>query len=265
MKRSLLLILLVACSKTEQPAPQPGSPIEPAPVVKTSSRPDGALPDTQPHQGIWSIPPRGVVLWLVGDDAKSEFGGSLQTWTNEYLPATKATAERPEMQPSVVANAINQHSVVHFDGINNLMETSVDISPQRMSDATVFAVFSSRTDSGSRKIYTDDARGGGLCGSGQYCVFAGKTADDFKLSLNTVYITDEQFTKTDVSAWVNGKQTLDKTPVEAVEALPKMRIGAAWYGDIAEIIVYSRVLGDLERMQVEDYLGKKYGVEMPRQ
>jgi hypothetical protein len=266
MKRALLLILLIACSKKEQPAaPQPGNPIQPAPVVKTASRPEGAPPDTQPHPGIWSIPPRGVVLWLVGDDAKSEFGGSLQTWTNEYLPTAKATADRPEMQPSVVANAINQHSVVHFDGINNIMETTIDISPQRMPDATVFAVFTSRTDSGSRRIYSDDARGAGICNAAQYCVFAGKTADDFKLSLNTVYITDEQFTKTDVSAWVNGKQTLDKTAVEAVEGLPKMRVGGAWFGDIAEIIVYSRVLGDLERMQVEDYLGKKYGVEIPRQ
>ncbi|HJT18278.1 MAG TPA: hypothetical protein VJ853_12850 [Thermoanaerobaculia bacterium] len=265
MKRALLLLLVVACAKKEQPAPPPGSPIEPAPIAKTATRPDGAPPETQPHQGIWSIPPRGVVLWLVGDDAKAEFGGSLQTWTNEFLPTARATADRPEMQPSVVTNTINQHSVVRFNGINNIMETSVDISPQRMENATVFAVFSSRTDSGAGKVYTDDARGAGICSPGQYCVFAGKTSNDFKLDLNTVYVTDEVFTRSEVAAFANGKLTLDKAPVELVEASPKMRIGAGWQGDIAEIIVYSRTLGDLERMQVEDYLGKKYGVTIPRQ
>jgi hypothetical protein len=281
MKRTLLVLLLVACSKNEQSTPSAGSPIAPAPVAKTSSRSEAALPESQAHPGVWSIPPRGVVPWLVGDDAKPQFGGALQTWTNEYLPTAKATAERPEMQPNVVANVINQHSVVRFDGNNNIMESNVDISPQRMPDVTVFAVVSSRTDAPSplRKVYGDDDGGydrvAGLDNRGgdkNYCVFTGKgVTGDFVLKMNTVYVTEEQFTKTDVSAWVNGKQTLDKTPAEWSTALPHMFIGGTgtayhepWFGDIAEIIVYSRVLSDLERMQIEDYLGKKYGVQMPR-
>jgi hypothetical protein len=83
--------------------------------------------------------------------------------------------------------------------------------------------------------------------------------------MNTVYVAEEQFTKTEVSAWVNGKPTLDKVAAAYdTEPPPKMSIGKAWFGDIAEIIVYSRLLSDLERMQVEDYLGKKYDVQMPR-
>lgn len=264
MKRALLLLFLIGCAKKEQPAPAAPAPSnEPAPVVKTSSKADAPLGEPQGHQAEWSILPRGVVLWLVGDDAKGEFGGSLATWSNEFLPTAKALAERPEMQPSVMPNGINQHSVVRFDGINNVMETNVDISPQRMPTATVFTVFSSRTDAGARKLYSDNARAAGLEG-GQYCVFAGRTTTDFYPNMNTVYLTAEEFTKDNVSAWVNGKQTLDKSPAEAVEASPKMRIGPAWYGDIAEIIVYSRELSELERMQIEDYLGKKYGVKLPR-
>ncbi|HJT16186.1 MAG TPA: hypothetical protein VJ853_02300 [Thermoanaerobaculia bacterium] len=265
MKRALLLLLLIACSKKEQPVPAPGSPIEPVPVGKTAAKSDSPLPGSDAHPVDWSIPPRGVVLWLVGDDAKAEFGGALDAWTNEYLPTAKATADRPEKQPSVIPNAINQHSVIRFDGINNVMDTTVDIGPQRMPDATIFAVFSSRSDSGAGKIYSDDMRGAGL-NQGRYSVFAGgKTSSVFKLQMNTVYVTEEQFTKTDVSAWANGKQMLDKVAAAYdTETPPKMSIGKAWYGDIAEIIVYSRLLSDLERMQIEDYLGKKYGVEMPR-
>jgi hypothetical protein len=37
-----------------------------------------------------------------------------------------------------------------------------------------------------------------------------------------------------------------------------------WKGDIAEMIVYARVLSDAERAKVEDYLAKKYGVTLAR-
>jgi hypothetical protein len=55
------------------------------------------------------------------------------------------------------------------------------------------------------------------------------------------------------------------------EALPNLYIGGTGtvyheprQGDLAEIIVYGRVLSDQERMQVEDYLAKKYGVTVAR-
>jgi len=86
-----------------------------------------------------------------------------------------------------------------------------------------------------------------------------------------VYVTADQFTTTDFSGWVDGKPTLTKSPAHWDEALPNMYIGASgtsyneyWQGDIAEVIVYARVLNDQERMQVEDYLGKKYGVTISR-
>ena len=37
-----------------------------------------------------------------------------------------------------------------------------------------------------------------------------------------------------------------------------------WKGDIAEMIVYARVLTDAERATVEDYLAKKYRVTVAR-
>jgi hypothetical protein len=55
------------------------------------------------------------------------------------------------------------------------------------------------------------------------------------------------------------------------KTLPNLYIGGTgtsyhepWQGDIAEMIVYGRVLTDQERMQVEDYLGAKYGVAINR-
>jgi hypothetical protein len=55
------------------------------------------------------------------------------------------------------------------------------------------------------------------------------------------------------------------------DALPNLYIGGTgtsyhepWQGDLAELIVYARILSDQERMQVEDYLAKKYGITIAR-
>lgn len=282
MKKLLIVVLCaLACTKKE-PVATPSQVSEaPKASVKTT-RPEDAPREPGAREATWSIPPRGVVLWLVGDDAKAEFGGNLTTWTNPFLPTAKASADRPEMQPAVVAEAINQHAVVRFDGQANIMETNVDISPAQMPFATVCAAFNSKTDASSplRKLYGDDDggydRAAGLdsrtTGGKNYGIFTGSGVEgDFTLKANETYVTCDQFTKTEVSSWVNGKEMLQKVAASWDKALPNMYIGGTgpvyhepWQGDIAEVVVYSRVLPELERMQVEDYLAKKYGVALTR-
>lgn len=279
---AVLFVCLVACSKKEQPVAAPQAAAAPQRVVHTNTSAPAPL-EAPVRPGTWSIPSRGVVLWLVGDDAKTEFGGSLQSWSNPYLPGVTAIADRPEMQPTVVADAINQHAVVRFDGMTNMLQTSIDISPAQMPNATVFAVFNSRTDAASplRKLYGDDDggydRAAGLddrAGGGKnYAVFTGSggVTGDFVLKANETYVTADQFTKGDFSSWVNGKESLQRVNAEWQTALPNLYIGGSgtvyheqWQGDVAEFIVYSRLLTELERNQVEDYLAKKYGVALRR-
>jgi len=242
---ALSLVVLLACKKKEEAAP---------------------------------IPPSGVALWLVADDAKP---GSLASWSNPLVAGVTATADKPESQPTVVANAINGHAVVRFDGERNMLMTNVDISLARMPEATVFAVFNSKTDANSplRKLYGDDDGGydravglDGRAGEKNYGVFKGNGVEGyFALKANETIVTADQFTKTDFSGWVNGKKELDKVAAAWGDSLPNLYIGNTgtvyqehWQGDLAEIVVYARVLTDQERMQVEDYLGKKYGVTIAR-
>jgi hypothetical protein len=93
----------------------------------------------------------------------------------------------------------------------------------------------------------------------------------FALKANETYVTTDQFTKTEFSGWVDGKPALTKVAAAWGDALPNLYLGGTgtsyhepWQGDLAEIIVYARVLTDQERGQVEDYLGKKYGVTITR-
>ena len=277
---AICVLAVSACRKKEEEAVPP----PPAPAKKIAATPAAEPPPPagHPHAEDWSIPPRGVVLWLVGDDAKAEYGGSLASWSNPFLPGVTAIADRPEEKPAIVANAFNGHAGVRFDGQSNLMQTNIDISPAQMPVATVFVAFDSKTDASSplRKLYGDDDggydRAAGLdnraSGGKNFAVFTGNGVEgDFVLKANQPYVTADEFTKNEFSSWVNGKETLQKINAAWQSALPNMYIGGTgnvhhepWQGDIAEVIVYSRKLSDLERMQVEDYLAKKYGVALTR-
>ncbi len=284
MKKMLVLLLLLAaavsCKKSEAP-PQP----LPA-ATETHATTTTAAPQSQPQPAVTlpagsPIPVGGVALWLVADDAKPASGTRLASWSNAAVADVTATADKPALQPEVVANAINGHAVVRFDGKDNMMMTNVDISPARMPDATVFAVCNSKTDSKDmlRKLYGDDDggydRAAGIDNRGgdkNYTVFTGNGVEGyFALKADQNYLTVDQYTKSGFSGWVNGKAALTNVPAKWEESLPNLYLGGTgtsyhepWMGDLAEIIVYARVLTDQERMQVEDYLAKKYGVTVTR-
>jgi hypothetical protein len=278
---ALCLLAVAACKKKEEPAPAPIAETTPAPAPVPAPAPATPQPTMTLAAGA-PIPAQGVALWLAADDAQP---GKLAAWTNSAVTGVTATAAKPEEQPEVVANALNGHNVVRFDGDQTMLMTNVDISPARMPEATIFAVFSSKTDAivPLRKLYGDDNgsydRAVGLDNRGEphnYTVFTGDDAKGyFDLKAGQTYVTADQFTKTDFNGWVNGKKMLDKLAAtwgaNPEDALPNLYLGGTgtsyhepWQGDLAEIVVYGRILNDQERMQVEDYLAKKYGLTLAR-
>jgi large repetitive protein len=282
------VLALATCKKKEEAiAPQP---VAPTPAVTTSSAapataPKGptAIPNV-PLAANAPIPGTGLALWLTGDDAmKTAVGGKVTSWTNPLVPNVLASSSEKSAQPSVAANAINGHAAVRFDGEANMLVTNIDISPASWPDVTVITVFSSSTDAANplRSVYGDDNgdydRSAGLddrSGDGKnYVVFAGDrgVAGYFALKPNQLYLSTDQYTATEFNGWIDGKPALTKFETHWGEALPNMYIGGTgtnfsqfWKGDIAEMIVYARVLTDAERTQVEDYLAKKYGVTLAR-
>ncbi|MGZ5493796.1 MAG: hypothetical protein ACXW3E_10125 [Thermoanaerobaculia bacterium] len=270
---SLLLLASVACKKTETAAPP--TPVDTAATQSVSTAsPFADLPKGAP------IPGQGVALWLIADDVKPAAGGKLASWSNPQVPIAVAIAEKLELQPAIVANAINGHAVVRFDGWQNMMQTNIDIGPGRMPEATIIAVFNSKTESPAlRKLYGDDNggydRAVGLDNRGgdkNYVVFAGKGVTGyFNLKAHENYITSDQYTMATFNGWVNGAAVQKDVPAEWGDALPNLYIGGTgtvynepWMGDLAEIIVYARLLTEKERIQVEDYLAAKYLVVVAR-
>ncbi len=270
---TLCIIAAVACKPKEQAAPT--QPTATAATATTARPAKVTLPAGT------NVPTSGLSLWLIADDIKPGAGGAVESWTNTAVAGIEATATKPEAQPVVVASGLNGHAVVRFDGKDNMLMTNVDISPAKMPNATIVAVFNSATDAASplRKLYGDDDggydRAAGLDSRGgdkNYTVFTGNGVTAyFALKSGQTYITVDQYTSNSFSGWVNGGSTLANVPAKWGEALPNLYIGGTgtsyhepWMGDLAEIIVYDRALSDQERMQVEDYLGGKYGVTLAR-
>lgn len=279
-------LALASCKKKEEaPAPQPAAPTPAATTSSAAPSPKGpsAIPNVTLAADA-SIPGTGLALWLTGDEAvKSAVAGKLASWTNPLVPNVSATAGEGIAQPSVAANAINGHATVRFDGEANMLKTNIDISPASWPDVTVIAIFSSTTDAPNplRSVYGDDNgdydRSAGLddrSGDGKnYVIFAGDqgVAGYFALKANQPYLSTDQYTATAFNGWVNGKPSLTRSETHWGEALPNMYLGGTgtsfnqfWKGDIAEVIVYARVLTDAERTKVEDYLAKKYGLTLTR-
>jgi large repetitive protein len=279
-------LALSSCKKKEEaPAPPPAAP---TPAATTSSAaPASKAPSPIPNVSLAAdapIPGNGLALWLTGDDAmKSATAGKLASWTNPLVPNVSASATEGTAQPSVAANAINGHAAVRFDGTANMLRTNIDISPASWPDVTVITVFNSATDVKNplRSVYGDDNsdydRAAGLDDrSGDeknYVIFAGDrgVAGYFALKANQLYLTTDQYTATEFNGWVDGKPAITKLATHWGEALPNMYIGGTgtsyeqyWKGDIAEMIVYARVLTDAERTKIEDYLAKKYGMTLTR-
>ncbi len=276
-----VLALFAGCRKHEERASAPPPP--PAPE-KSAAAPAAARQATVTLSADAPIPPAGVALWLIGDDAAAgAANGKVESWSNPRIPGIAAKAASAEARPSIAAGALNGHAAVSFDGQANMLMTNVDTSPAAMPEATILSVFSSRTaeDSPLRKLYGDDNgdydRAAGLdnrAGGGKnYTVFAGSSGvvGYFALAADTPYLTADEFSTKDFSGWVNGAPALAKVPAVWEDALPNLYLGGTgtsynefWDGDLAEILVYARLLSDEERMRAEDYLAARYGLKLNR-
>jgi hypothetical protein len=290
MKRIAILAALFALAACRKPAEAPAtSSTAPAPppaaaTTTTATTTATYVPPPDVSAANAPVPTNGLSLWLRADSGVTAGAdGKVSAWAVEGSPV-KATADSPEKQPTVAQNAIGGKPAIHFDGGTQMLEANLNIDPAASPQVTVISVFSSETDTPSplRKLYgADDGgydRAAGLDDRAEgfnYTVFGGSAGvvGIFKLAANTPYLTVDSYdqTKKVLNVWVNGAPAKQNQEIDHGAGLEKFYIGGTgtvyhepWLGNVAEMLVYRRILTDDERKKIEDYLAGKYGMKLGR-
>lgn len=208
------------------------------------------------------IPRQGLALWLTAADAVVE-NGSITRIKDRSGNQNDAVREKDPLivagNPVVVKHEAAGQPVLRFDGKFCGYEFN-SVTNIR----TAFMVVSKHPDAFKKFA--------------ERFVLGGKTKPevDFHVGWHWTDVISENWkAKEHGKAWFNGfecdpsvSEFAPKLAVITIAAKNNRRAGQlardrdfkdrSWWGDIAEVILYSQPLADAERKQVEDYLRKKY-------
>jgi probable HAF family extracellular repeat protein len=215
--------------------------------------------------------PSAIKFWLRADAGTILNGNTVATWQDQSGNSVNATQTVPANQPVLVTNTLNGLPVVRFDGASsylNLPYTSL----RGMTQGEIFVVLKAAADESGIE------RGWWMLGSGDgqggYPRADGTIRDGFgstttytignpAQSLDQFHLYNVSAQTNDLEARVNGAlqyQNLNNV----VQFWPDTpTIGQAYYyfaGDMAEVLMFNRVLSSAERDAVNGYLNSKYAL-----
>ncbi|MGD1871795.1 MAG: DUF4347 domain-containing protein, partial [Mastigocoleus sp.] len=223
-------------------------------------------------------------LWLKADTGVTETGGQVSEWNDQSGNKNDVSQTNSNSQPTLnnTRNNINGQSVINFDGNDDFLNSDRFPFTNTGSNASVFIV--SKADNNTQESVqitaslNDD--------SNRFLIHApwdgnvywdlGDISADGRLGVVTD--TSDQFylwsfqseSGIGQNIFQNGTSIANDTNVSTFDPSGKgIRIGwdginsgAAYQGDIAEIIIYDQALTDSDRNQVESYLSLKYGTTL---
>jgi len=238
---------------------------------------------------------QGLTLWFETSLDKNFATGSSGTYTENPSPdnnssiakwndinpvsSDKFNAVQPNIaeQPIFIENAINNLPVLRFSG-NKFLATTTAIFDSAFS---VFMVVTRSLDGSWRCIISDinPSIGNKLC-AGQdatntwtlYRPFSTGTATILSSAKNTPVIfevhsrginaSNSIFANLYINSTSSTTITISPAYIGNSGAIGKTDGGDFWSGDIAEIIVFKRMISTDERLDVEKYLAKKYAIKI---
>ncbi|HEY3378779.1 MAG TPA: hypothetical protein VGL77_14930 [Armatimonadota bacterium] len=229
------------------------------------------------------VPKDGLVIWLDASDTATLTlqGTSVSAWKDKSGSGITAAQTDATLCPQLIKNALNTQAAVRFNGTTQYLD--LGNKGELAQEYTIIAVLQATQLAQQEAYFTNrqffyEGESSPLyLGFTQNQPFAYyNTAStsfvlgkDSGISANVPFLQTLQAsakTKT-VTFFVNGgrvNETKDITNLATrvlggylgFDAETKDHFG----GDLAEFIVYTRLLTDAERKQVEGYLLKKYGL-----
>jgi len=227
------------------------------------------------------VPRAGLALWLKGEfgPETSGTGGSGVTRWNDLsgvVPANDAVQGNASNQPSLGTGAVNGIDAVKFDGSSRYLNLASGIS-DLTSGVSIFAVIKP-TGTGQATIFTTGNSGPSdmtsletLSSQVRFNAYSGSTGSS--VTSSPASVTQDKFQLMDVVHDGAASAGLAVNTVAsgsgAVENLVNITrsqnyvgadtaLGSFLNGELAELIVYNRVLAQSERAGVESYLYSRY-------
>lgn len=206
----------------------------------------------------------GLVNWLKADSLGLADGTAVATWTDSSGSGNSGTAAGTA-QPTFKTGILNSLPVVRFNGTTNVMALPNAITTQ----TSVFIVYTGSSGSGSL-ISQLNASGAWLQRNTAVWVNANQASLVITPGINShrLYAQTFDYTGSSFNVYIEGTNAVTSSTAYTsfVGAGVTYEIGARngnsefFTGDIAEVIIYSRILTTLERAQVDTYISNKYAI-----
>ncbi|MFC1659029.1 LamG-like jellyroll fold domain-containing protein [Pseudomonadota bacterium] len=217
------------------------------------------------------IPTENLRLWFDANDVNTitkDGSNNVSAWNDKSGNGNHATQATFSYKPVYVPSGLNGKGTIRFDGTDDRMATSLNLSSPPYSVFVVFNYLNLESAVPSAVRRAVQGSNNWLIGpySSQIRHYAGGWVSySLPLIQNTFYVTSAINTGSGSTFYINGANATDSsTPVTAPGTI-HLGAGGAYPGepldgDIAEVIIYDRALSDSERREVESYLSNKWGV-----
>lgn len=224
----------------------------------------------------------GNILWLRADLGITLNGSNVSAWADQSSSDADYTQGTAANQPAYITDGWSGQPVVRFDGTNDFLAATVG-ETERSAYHAFFAV-SYDVANAARPIFSTrhitPPAGGTNTYFGQAAVTGGKqqffqdTAVPANLQGSTTLVNGQRFVaefscagsgagralRKDGATDASDSATTTNTKLPAGQ-LGKDNPNASFHdGDLAEVIMYSRVLSAAEAATVRQYLGARYGI-----
>ena len=224
----------------------------------------------------------GIVHWWDANDASTVTldSGAVSTWTSKAGTKTAASQSTANNRP--VTTTVNGKTAILFDGSND----GFNFTGTSRTDETWIIAASQSVGTGTQAILNDAGNGHGILASaGSVKLIEAGFAGGFVEGVNRLRV---QYHPTSTQpagpmvvsvvrsaaaggfVFVDGTQRVSAlngaSSFTSSQATTLQRIGFysstlwPWNGWIGEILLYDRALSAAERLKVERYMGKKWGI-----
>jgi hypothetical protein len=223
----------------------------------------------------------GVQLWLQADTPMTlGTADKVLQWFDQSGSANNAEQLDENFAPTLVANALNGHSVVRFDGVDDVLDVADSDSISITNDISTFYVLRFDNFSTFRSVWGKTLANQpaptdiyAASGSGTPVFYRGNGSSPGNANGARPYpagsyiLAGVQQAGTAVSHFLNGAPNGGGTITAVAEDRDTaLRIGSRadgvtrMSGDLAELLIYDRALSATERTALQRHLAEKYAL-----